>query len=233
MAQITPLAFVALTLMLLAPPAHAQSDQADRIREARTVFDEIMKAPDRAVPSSVLEKAEAIAIFPSTIKGGFIVAGHRGRGVLSVRDRQSGAWSPPAFLTLTGASFGAQIGGQAVDVVLVIMNRRGLENLLRNQFKIGGDASVAVGPVGRTAEAATDVQLRAEILSYSRSRGLFAGVSLNGSSIREDRDSNEEFYGQRFRTRQIVLDGQANTPQSAEALDQWLGALKTHIPAVR
>jgi len=233
MAQIPPLAFVALTLMLLAPPAHAQSDQADRIREARTVFDEIMKAPDRAVPSSVLEKAEAIAIFPSTIKGGFIVAGHRGRGVLSVRDRQSGAWSPPAFLTLTGASFGAQIGGQAVDVVLVIMNRRGLENLLRNQFKIGGDASVAVGPVGRTAEAATDVQLRAEILSYSRSRGLFAGVSLNGSSIREDRDSNEEFYGQRFRTRQIVLDGQANTPQSAEALDQWLGALKTHIPAVR
>jgi len=137
------------------------------------------------------------------------------------------------LLTLTGASFGAQIGGQAVDVVLVIMNRRGLENLLRNQFKIGGDASVAVGPVGRTAEAATDVQLRAEILSYSRSRGLFAGVSLNGSSIREDRDSNEEFYGQRFRTRQIVLDGQANTPQSAEALDQWLGALKTHIPAVR
>jgi len=96
MAQITPLAFVALTLMLLAPPAHAQSDQADRIREARTVFDEIMKAPDRAVPSSVLERAEAIAIFPSTIKGGFIVAGHRGRGVLSVRDRQSGAWSPPA-----------------------------------------------------------------------------------------------------------------------------------------
>ncbi|RPI54375.1 MAG: hypothetical protein EHM55_10985 [Acidobacteria bacterium] len=233
MAHIASLVLVTLSLLVFAPRAHAQSDQADRIREARTVFDEIMNAPDRAIPASVLEKAEAIAIFPSTLKGGFIFGGHRGRGVVSVRSQESGAWSPPAFLTLTGASFGAQIGGQAVDVVLVIMNRRGLENLLRNQFKIGGDASVAVGPVGRTAEAATDVQLRAEILSYSRARGLFAGVSLNGSSIREDRDSNEEFYGQPFRTRQVVLDGQAKTPQAPEIVEQWIGALRAHIPNVK
>jgi lipid-binding SYLF domain-containing protein len=212
---------------------YAQSDQADRIREARTVFEEIMAAPDRAIPASVLDKAEAIAIFPGTLKGGFIVGGHRGRGILSVRNREAGTWSPPAFLTLTGASFGAQIGGQAVDIVLVIMNRRGVENLLRNQFKIGGDASAAIGPVGRSAEASTDVQMRAEILSYSRARGLFAGVSVNGSSIREDRDSNEEFYGQRFRTRQVVLDGQATSPQSTEAVEQWTGSLKTHIPNVR
>ncbi len=227
------LAQIALILLLLAPSAHAQSDQADRIRESRTVFEEIMAAPDRAIPGSVLDKAEAIAIFPGTLKGGFIVGGHRGRGILSVRNREAGAWSVPAFLTLTGASFGAQIGGQAVDIVLVIMNRRGVENLLRNQFKIGGDASAAVGPVGRSAEASTDVQLRAEILSYSRARGLFAGVSVNGSSIREDRDSNKEFYGQPFRTRQVVLDGQATTPQSTEVVEQWLGSLKTHIPNVR
>ncbi len=227
------LALVTFSLLALAPPVHAQSDQADRVRESRTVFDEIMNAPDKAIPASVLDKAEAIAIFPSTLKGGFIVGGHRGRGVLSVRNREDGTWSPPAFLSLTGASFGAQIGGQAVDIVLVIMNRRGVENLLRNQFKIGGDASAAVGPVGRTAEASTDIQLRAEILSYSRARGLFAGVSVNGSSIREDRDSNETFYGQPFRTRQIVLDGQAKTPQSADAVEQWTGALKAHIAAVK
>jgi lipid-binding SYLF domain-containing protein len=227
------LVLFSLCLCLPAAPAHAQSDQADRIRESRTVFEEIMAAPDRAIPASVLEKAEAIAVFPSTLKGGFIVGGHRGRGVLSVRHRDNGTWSAPAFLSLTGASFGAQIGGQAVDIVLVLMNRRGVENLLRNQFKIGGDASAAVGPVGRSAEAATDVQMRAEILSYSRARGLFAGVSLNGSSIREDRDSNEDFYGQRFQTRQIVLDGQAKTPQSAEAVEQWLTTLRTHIPDVR
>lgn len=223
------LALVTLSALTFAAPARAQSDQADRLREARTVFEEIMKAPDRAIPRSVLAKAEAIAIFPSTLKGGFIVGGHRGRGVLSVRNRDTREWSSPAFLSLTGASFGAQIGGQAVDIVLVIMNRRGLENLLRNQFKIGGDVSAAVGPVGRSAEASTDVQMRAEILSYSRARGLFAGVSLNGTSVREDRDSNEAFYGQPFRTRQVVLDGQAKTPQSADAVRQWLGALNAHI----
>jgi lipid-binding SYLF domain-containing protein len=223
------LAVAVLAVLTFASPARAQSDQADRIREARTVFEEIMKAPDRAIPGSVLDKAEAIAIFPSTLKGGFIVGGHRGRGVISVRNRDLGEWSSPAFLSLTGASFGAQIGGQAVDIVLVIMNRRGLENLLRNQFKIGGDASAAVGPVGRSAEASTDVQMRAEILSYSRARGLFAGVSLNGTSVREDRDSNEVFYGRPFRTRQVVLDGEAKEPQSPDAVKQWLGTLNARI----
>jgi lipid-binding SYLF domain-containing protein len=181
----------------------------------------------------VLAKAEALAIFPSTLRGGFIVGGHHGRGVLSARSQDKRAWSSPAFLSLTGGSFGAQIGGQAIDIVLVIMNRRGLENLLKNQFKIGGDASAAVGPVGRSAEASTDVQMRAEILSYSRARGLFAGISLNGSSIREDRDSNEAFYGQRLRTRQVVLDGEATTPHSPEAVQAWFAALKPHFPAVK
>ena len=141
------------------------------------------------------------------MKGGFIFWAHRGLGIISVRDRDADTWSAPAFLTLTGGSFGAQIGGQAIDVVLVIMNRQGLENLLGNQFKLGVDASVAAGPVGRDAEVSTDVQMRATILSYSRARGLFAGVTLKGTAIRRDKDSNEDFYGRPYETREIVLDG--------------------------
>jgi lipid-binding SYLF domain-containing protein len=219
-----------VAVLSVVPALDAQSDQADRIREAATVFREIMRAPDSAIPGSVLQQTEGIAIFPSTIKGGFIFGGHRGKGIVSVRDRATGAWSSPAFLTLTGGSFGAQIGAQSVDVVLVIINRRGLEQLLQNQFKIGAGASVTAGPVGRDAEASTDIQLRAEILSYSRARGLFAGLTIRGSSVRVDRDSNEDFYGRRLRTRQIVLDGQAPAPQSAEAVTSWFEALKEFVP---
>jgi lipid-binding SYLF domain-containing protein len=210
-----------------AVPASAQSDQADRVREAGVVLGEITAANDKSIPASILEKAEAIAVFPSTVKGAFIVGAQRGKGVISVRDA-AGNWSTPAFLTLTGGSVGFQIGGQAVDIVLVVMNRRGVENLLMNQFEIGGEASATAGPVGRDASASTDVQLRAQMLSYSRSRGLFAGVSLKGAAIRQDEDSNQVFYGTRFRTRDIVLDGKATQPQSAEAVAAWQLALKTH-----
>ena len=203
----------------------AQSDEADRINEASAVFAEIMAAPDRGIPASVLARAEAIAIFPGTLKGGFILAAHFGRGIVSVRDRQSNSWSAPAFLTITGGSIGLQAGGQATDFVLIIQNRRGLENLLRNQFKIGADASVAAGPVGREAEASTDIQLRAEMLSYSRSRGLFAGVSLEGAAIRQDEDANERFYGTRYRTRQIVLDLQGGAP---EPVSRWRATLQRY-----
>ena len=206
-------------------PARAQSDQADRVRAATTVLGEIMAAPDKAIPKSVLDKAEAIAVFPSTVKGAFIVGAQRGRGIISVRDRAKGTWSMPAFLTLTGGSFGFQIGGQAADIVLVVQDRRGLENLLRNQFEIGGEASATAGPVGRDASASTDVQLRAQILSYSRSRGLFAGISLKGSAIRQDENANGTFYGTKFKTRDIVLDGKATQPQAADAVDGLHGAL--------
>jgi len=226
MAIRVPVALVLLAVLTLpAAAAKAQSDEAARIREATTVFSEIMDAPDQAIPMSVLEKAEAVAVFPGTLKGGFIFGGHRGRGIISGHDRETDSWSPPAFLTLTGASFGAQIGGEAVDLVLVVMNRRGLENLLRNQFKIGGDAAVAAGPLGRDAEASTDIQMRAEILSYSRSRGLFAGVTLKGSSISQDRDANERFYGVAHRTRDIVLDGRAQAKPPAGA---WIDLLKKY-----
>jgi lipid-binding SYLF domain-containing protein len=207
--------------------AFAQSDEADRIREAGVILGEIMAAPDKAIPVSVLEKAEAIAIFPSTIKGAFIVGAQRGKGIISVRDRAKGTWSSPAFLTLTGGSVGFQIGGQAVDVVLVVQNRRGVENLLQNQFEIGGEASATAGPVGRDAAASTDIQLRAEILSYSRSRGLFAGVTVNGSTVRADIDANQRFYGKRLDGPQLVLNNasvEAPTP-----VPEWIQTLSRHI----
>ncbi len=198
-------------------PTRAQSEEADRLREATLVLQELKDAPDVAVPRAILEKAVAIAVFPSVKKGGLVVGGHFGRGVISARSAKTGTWSAPAFLTLTGGSFGLQIGGQAIDLVLVVMDQRGLEQLLKNQFKIGGDASVAAGPVGRDAEAATDIQMRARILSYSRTRGLFAGVTLKGSTIRQDRDANERFYGRPYRSREILIERLGGIPDPVPA----------------
>ena len=201
----------------LAGNVYAQAQEAERINNAALVLGEIMGAPDKAIPGGVLEKAEGIAVFPGTIKGGFVLAAQRGKGVISLRDRAKNTWSLPAFMTITGGSIGAQIGGQAIDVVLVIMDRRGLENLLSNQFKIGADGSVAAGPVGRTAEAATDIQLRAQILSYSRARGLFAGVSLEGSTLRPDNDGNALIYGSQMPARELVKGGVA-VPSAAKPM---------------
>ena len=198
------------------------SDEARRITDASTVLEEIMEAADKSVPRSIMEKAEGIAVFPSLIKGGIVVGGQRGRGVLSVRDKKTGGWSAPAFLTITGGSIGAQFGAQAIDLVLVINNQRGLEQLVKNQFKIGADAAATAGPVGRDASASTDLQMRAQILSYSRARGLFAGVTLNGATIRQDRDANERFYGMGYRTGQIVFDGLGGSP---EPVAMWKGTL--------
>jgi lipid-binding SYLF domain-containing protein len=201
-------------LWLVSAPVRtaANSDEAERIRESITVLNEIMGTPDKAVPSAVLEKVEAIAVFPGTIKGGFVVGAQHGRGILSARGETTRAWSAPAFMTVQGGSFGAQIGAQSVDVVLVVINRRGLQRLVSNEFKIGVDAGVAAGPVGRDASAATDIQMRAEILSYSRSRGLFAGVSLTGASIREDQDANQRFYGKRLRTEDVIFHDMSSAP---------------------
>jgi lipid-binding SYLF domain-containing protein len=215
------IATMALSTAGLVAALAAQAHQTERLHNAAIVLDEIMSAADKAISASVLEKAEAVAVFPSTIKGGFVLAAQRGKGVISVRDPKARTWSMPAFLAVTGGSIGAQIGGQSSDVILVIMNQRGLENLLQNQFKVGADGSVAAGPVGRTAEASTDIQMRAQILSYSRSRGLFAGVSLNGAAITEDSDSNKEFYGEPLTTREIVIEGKAKKPVNSEAVATW------------
>ena len=220
----TRLLIAGFALHLGAGLAVAQDDEIKRLKTATTVFEEIMEAPDNAIPRAIFDTATAVAIFPSTVKAGFIFGGHRGKGVISARNEQ-GEWSTPAFLTLTGGSFGLQIGGQSVDLILVIMNRRGLEKLLRNEFKIGGDASAVVGPLGRNLEASTDLTLRAEILSYSRTRGLFAGITLKGSTIRADRDANERFYDYPFGSGQLVLEGEAATPHDADAVANWRATL--------
>jgi len=215
-------AFAVLALLAVFTPLRAQNpdDESKRVNEALTALDEIMAAADKSVPRSVMEKAVGIAVFPSLLKGGLGIGGQHGRGILSVRDKKNGGWSNPAFLTINGGSFGAQIGVQAIDLVLIINNQRGLEQLVKNQFKVGADASVAAGPVGRDASASTDIQMRAQILSYSRSRGLFAGVTLNGSTIRQDRDANERFYTIGYRTGQIVFDGMGTAINPA-AVDRW------------
>lgn len=223
-------AAITMFLFLGSGPAFAQHEELERLESARTVFEEIMDAPDNAIPRAILEKAEAVAIIPNTVKAGFIFGGHRGKGVISARN-DSGDWSQPAFLTLTGGSFGLQIGGQTVDLVLVIMNRKGLEKLLKNEFKFGGDASAVVGPVGRDAEATTDLYLRAEIVSYSRTRGLFAGVTLKGSTIKADRDANERFYGYPYGSGQIVLEEEPATPHNAKAVSDWRATLAKEHPS--
>lgn len=196
----------------------ADSDEEQRVRAATTVLNEMMQTSDQAIPAGVLEKAEAIAIFPSVKKAGFVFGGQWGRGVISVRDPKTRTWSSPAFLTLTGGSVGWQIGGEVVDLILVVTNRRGLEQLLSNEFKMGGEVSATAGPVGRTAEASTDLSLRAQILSYSRSRGLFAGATVNGSTVKEDLDANTRFYGRALSSEDIVLENAGRSPVSVDAL---------------
>lgn len=204
-------AVASVVLAVGATRAHAQSAEEARLNDASTVLGEILSAPDGGIPGSIMDKAEAIAIFPGVIRAGFAVGGQFGRGIISVRNRAAGTWSAPAFLTIAGGSIGAQIGGQSIDIVLVIMDPTGVQRLLGNQFKLGAEASVAAGPVGRSAEAATDIQLRAKILSYSRSRGLFAGVALNGSTMAEDADANQRVYGVRLGSREVVEKGSART----------------------
>jgi lipid-binding SYLF domain-containing protein len=223
------LPLTALTVLTLSFSAAAQegpnSEESSRIRESITVLNEVMMTSDTAIPASIASKAEGIAIFPGTLKAGFIFGGTRGRGILSARTE--GGWSPPTFMTLTGGSIGLQIGGEAADLVLIIMNRRGLEQFVRNQFKFGADAAVAAGPVGRDAQASTDLQQRAEILSYSRSRGLFAGVTVNGSTVRADLDANQRFYGKRLNGADLALGKdpvEASTP-----VPEWLQTLSRHI----
>lgn len=225
----TTAAAVAGLLLLSAPAGAGATDgEAARLDEGILVLDEIMGAPDSAVPQSILERAVAVAVFPSTVRAGFIFGGQRGRGFIAARNPATGVWSAPAFLTLTGGSFGLQAGAQQADVVLLVQNPRGLTRLLGNRFKLGGDISAAVGPVGRSLEAATDLQLTAEILSYSRTRGAFAGLTLSGATLRADRDANERFYGVRFTSGQILLEGypgSAALPDAAARLRRALADL--------
>jgi lipid-binding SYLF domain-containing protein len=192
-----------------------QSKAVDRVRAAAEVVDEIMSAPDRGIPEEVMGSAQCVAVVPSMLKGGFIFGGRYGRGVASCRTPKG--WSAPAFLTIKGGSFGFQIGGQAVDLIMLVMNEKGMRNLLSSKFQVGADASAAAGPVGRHAEGDTDWKMRAQILTYSRARGVFAGVSLNGAVVKQDKSSTREFYGRMvpFRT---SLTGEIQSPEGARPL---------------
>ena len=184
----------------------------DRLDHAGKVLNEIMSAPDKGIPEEVLEHAKCIAVVPHMLKGGFVVGAENGRGVTTCRT--ANGWSAPAFFTVTGGSFGFQIGVEGVDLVLIIQNEKGMEQLIGSKFEIGADASAAAGPVGRHASADTDWKLNTEILTYSRARGAFAGVALKGSAIRRDDDSTEAIYGHDISTRRI-LQGEVAVPQAA------------------
>jgi SH3 domain-containing YSC84-like protein 1 len=205
---------VVLCAVTLSGVAFALEAAASRLGSATTVLNEIMATPDSGIPTEILGAAKCVAVVPSLLKGGFVVGGAHGRGMATCRT--AAGWSAPAPLTTTGGSIGFQIGGQAVDLIMVVMNDRGMQALLTNKFKLGADASVAAGPVGRHAEGATDWKMRAEVLTYSRARGLFAGISFNGAVIKQDEDATRELYGRMvdFKT---ILTGAVQTPQSAEA----------------
>ena len=187
---------------------------SDRVQAAAGVLDEIMGTPDKAIPEEVLKSAECVAVVPSLLKGGFVVGARYGRGMASCRTDKG--WSAPAFFTVGGGSFGFQIGGQAIDLVMLIMNKNGMKNLLESQFQLGADASAAAGPVGRHAEGNTDWKMRAQVLTYSRARGVFAGVSLNGAVVKQDKDSTREFYGHMM-TSKAALTGEVDPPAGANA----------------
>jgi lipid-binding SYLF domain-containing protein len=196
-----------------------QSKAVDRVKAASEVINDIMATPDKAIPEEVMGSAKCVAVVPSMLKGGFIFGGRYGRGVASCRTPKG--WSAPAFFTIKGGSFGFQIGGQAVDLIMLVMNDNGMKNLLSSKFQIGADASAAAGPVGRHAEGDTDWKMRAQILTYSRARGVFAGVALNGAVVKQDKTSTREFYGRMvpFRT---SLTGEIQSPDGAYPLQASL-----------
>jgi lipid-binding SYLF domain-containing protein len=199
-----------------------ESKANDRVQAAADVLNAIQSAPDSGVPNEILSRADCVAVVPSMLKGGFVVGGKYGRGLASCRTPKG--WSAPAFFTVKGGSFGFQIGGQAVDLVMLIMNNEGMQRLLSSQFALGADASVAAGPVGRHAEGNTDWKMRAQVLTYSRARGVFAGVSLNGAVVKQDKDSTRDFYGHMV-TFKAALTGEVDPPPAANpflsSLAKW------------
>jgi lipid-binding SYLF domain-containing protein len=218
---------MALLVLALVPPLEAQvaERERDRLQESATVLKEILGMPD-SIPTDLLDRAECVIVFPSVKKFAIGVGGSYGRGVMSCRGGQTfdGPWTAPAMFALEGGSIGFQLGGQATDFVLLVMNDRGADSVLGSKIKLGADASAAAGPKGRTAGAATDLAMRAEILTYSRSRGLFAGVSLEGSTLRQDSDANEAVYGRKLAAREIVRGGGVATPPGAGPLIDLLNS---------
>ncbi len=203
---------VSLLLPMVGSAASTREDLQDRIDSAKTVLDEILNTPDNSIPLNILQQATCVAVIPSLKKGAFLVGAEYGQGVVSCRTGHG--WSAPVFIRLAGGSFGFQIGGQATDLVLVAVNDHGFQDLLKSKFKLGGDASASAGPVGRNSQAATDWKMSAELLTYSRSKGLFAGIDLNGDTVSQNVDDTEVFYGQAHGFRSI-LKGDVPVPDGA------------------
>jgi len=213
--------------------AHPNKEQ-ERLENSGVVMQEIMNIPDN-IPQEVLEKAECVIVFPSVLKAAFVVGASYGRGAMVCRTGEHfrGPWGAPAMFALEGGSVGFQIGGQATDLILLVMNERGASSILESKVKLGGDASVAAGPVGRDAAANTDAYMRAEVLSYSRTRGLFAGVSLEGSTLRPDDNATEDVYGRHLTAREIVLGGHVEVPESGRHLVAVLQKGSPHNESAR
>jgi SH3 domain-containing YSC84-like protein 1 len=229
-AHLAVAALIAFPVLLNPSAARADDKSKDeqRLQDAGQVMKEIMNIPDD-IPQSLLDKADCVVAIPSVVKGAFVVGVNYGRGAMTCRsgDDFQGPWGAPTMMALEGVSVGFQIGGQATDFVLLVMNPRGASSILSSKVKLGGDASAAAGPVGRDAEADTDVTMRAEVLTYSRARGLFAGVSLEGSTLRPDNDANDLIYGSRYDARDIALHGRVPIPNSAKVL---IETLNQHSP---
>ncbi len=193
------------------------STQRKLLRTSQLVLEEIQKSPDQQIPMNLISKAKAVIIFPTMLKAGFFVGARYGKGIASVRTKETGEWGPPAFLYTAGGSFGFQFGAQAVDLILLVMSQRGLEGLLNEQFTLGADIAVSAGPIGRHAEASADVFMQGEIYSYSRSKGIFGGVSLKGTIITTDVDANLAYYGHPHTSEEILLTGQVGKiPESGK-----------------
>jgi SH3 domain-containing YSC84-like protein 1 len=221
---------VSLTVcaVMVAVAVGAASDEEERLQNAGVVMEEVLNVPDN-IPQELLEKAECVIVIPSMMKVALGVGGSYGRGAMVCRSGKNfdGPWGAPVMYALEGGSFGLQLGGEATDLVLLVLNNRGVDALLKSKVKLGGDASVAAGPKGRRLSAATDASLRAEILSYSRSRGLFAGVSLEGTTLRPDNDANEQIYGRKVTARSIVTGRNIDVPAAGRRL---VDVLRKHAP---
>lgn len=215
-------------LFMIGSSAFAQSKEQDRVANAGQVMKEILNIPDD-IPQNIIDKADCVVVLPSVLKFAFGFGGSYGRGVMTCRggDDFKGPWGAPTMMALEGGSFGLQIGGQATDFVLLLMSPRSARSILDSKVKLGADISAAAGPVGRNASAETDVTLRAEILSYSRARGLFAGISLSGSTLRPDNGANKKLYGKAVNARDIVFNSEVNAPDAAKLL---LGELDRKSP---
>lgn len=198
----------------------AAADAQDRLKAATEAFKEVMGIPERSIPQELLAKAECVIIVPDLKKGAFIVGGQYGKGFASCRNENGVGWSAPGSVRIEGGSFGLQIGGSETDVFMLIMNKKGMDRLLKSKFTLGGEASAAAGPVGRTTQAETDAAMTAEILTWSRSRGLFAGISLKGATLREDKTWNQELYGRSLSNRDIITKGTAAPAAASEFISE-------------